>query len=290
MITHVVDTALWVAHIRAMESKRARAAFHDPLAALLAGEAGEAIARSIPHSSVVSWGVAIRTSAIDRLIGDALRLGIDTVVNLGAGFDTRPYRMDIPSHVRWFEIDFPQLVDSKNRRLAPHTPACAVERIGMDLLDRASRNALLARIADASKGVLVISEGVIPYISNHEIACLAKDLHAIAAFRFWIQDFDNAGVRAKTPRSWADKFKAAPFLFQVDDWFDFFSQCGWEARTVITSAEEAERIHKPFPLTFPLGLLMYSLPKSLRRKVQSASGAVMMRRPSDAVRTGRATR
>lgn len=38
-IENVSDTAFWVAHYRALETKRPDALFHDPLAGVLAGEA-----------------------------------------------------------------------------------------------------------------------------------------------------------------------------------------------------------------------------------------------------------
>ena len=281
-IRHVTDTAMWTAHIRAMETRRSHAAFHDPLAALLAGDRGRKISRSIPQSALVAWGVVIRTSAIDRLIHVALQSGVDTVLNLGAGLDTRPYRMELPSGIRWIELDFPHLVDSKNAQLSMHSPTCSVERIGMDLSDRSSRNAFFAKLANSTTNALVLSEGVIPYFSNDDVATLAGDLHGIASFRHWILDFDNAGERRKMPKSWEKKLEAAPFLFQVGDWFDFFKQAHWGAHKVITSAEESEHLHRPFPFAFPMGLLMHALPKSVSRHVLSRSGAAMLVRTNTA--------
>jgi methyltransferase (TIGR00027 family) len=285
-ITHVTDTALWVAACRAAEAARADPAFHDPLASVLAGERGRVIARSIPRSASVAWGVVVRTSAIDRLIGEAVQAGIDTVMNLGAGLDTRPYRMNLPAHLRWLEIDFPNIVELKNARLREHRAICSIERIGLDLLDGVSRKRLLAQYGAASKSTLVIAEGVIPYFSNDDVASLAGDLSSIPSFRYWILDFDNAGKR-KMPRGWARKLQAAPFLFSVDNWFEFFKQAGWRPRKVITSAEESERVTRPYPFPFPWGLIMHALPE-VRRRVLSVSGAVLMEKyatqPEPAVR------
>jgi methyltransferase (TIGR00027 family) len=279
-IRHVADTALWMAHIRAVENRRSNAAFHDSLAALLAGDRGRRIARSIPHSTAAAWGMVIRTSAIDRLIVEALSLGVDTVLNLGAGFDTRPYRMSLPAGLRWIEVDFPDLVESKNAKLAATAPVCKVERIGMDLSDRAARNDLFARLGGVAKNGLLISEGLIPYFSNEDVDDLARGLHRTPSFRHWIQDFDNAGERRRMPKSWEKKLAAAPFLFQAKDWFEFFKQAGWKTQKVITSAEESELIHRPYPFVFPMGFLMHALPKSIREKVLSVSGAVLFKKDS----------
>lgn len=274
-IRSVADTALWMARIRELESARHDAIIHDPLASVLAGGRGRGIERSMPRSAMVAWGVIVRASAVDRLLGEVVRQGADTVINLGAGMDTRPYRMTLPSTLRWIEIDFPEIVDCKNSRLHACRPSCPVERVGLDLLDRAARRALFARYGADSKGAVVLAEGMIPYWSNDEVAALANDISSVPSFGHWLLDFDNAGKRPP-PRSWAQKLQAAPFLFQVDDWFGFFEGVGWKPQTAITSAEESARINRPFPVALPWGLLMRLLPKEVRRRILSASGAVLL--------------
>jgi methyltransferase (TIGR00027 family) len=274
-VTHVTDTAFWVAHFRAKESQGAAPAFHDPLASLLCGNRGGQIARSIPRATMVEWGIVVRTSAIDRLIYEALQTGVDTVLNLGAGLDTRPYRMTLPASLRWVEMDFPNIVALKDSKLVDHKPVCELERVGVDLLDRRSRNTLLARYGMSSKNTLVITEGVLSYLSVHDAATLAEELAAFRSIRFWIQDFDNAGLR-RSPRGWDAKLKAAPFLFKVKDWFEFFKKYGWRPSHVITSLEESQRLNRPYPLDFPFGLILRALPKAMGEKILSLSGAVLM--------------
>jgi methyltransferase (TIGR00027 family) len=271
----VSDTALWVASFRAQEGQRADAAFTDPLVSTLVGERGRAIAHSIPRAAMVEWAMIIRTSAIDRLINEALIAGIDTVLNLGAGLDTRPYRMDLPASLRWVELDFPNIVELKNSKLVEHQPVCKLERVGIDLLDRSSRNKILARYGAASKKTLVITEGVLTYFSIPDAATLASDLHATPSICLWIQDFDNAGQR-RLPRGWEAKLKAAPFLFKVKNWFEFFEKYGWRPSQVITHFEESLRVNRPYPLDFPFGLILRALPKSMSQKILSSSGAVLM--------------
>jgi methyltransferase (TIGR00027 family) len=276
-ITHVTDTAFWVAHFRAKEAKRRAPVFRDPLASLLCGNRGRQIARSIPRAAMVEWGTVVRTSAIDRLIHESLQSGADMVLNLGAGLDTRPYRMDLPAALRWIEVDFPNLVDMKNAKLAEHEPVCRLERIGMDLTDRPSRNELFARLGAASKNILVITEGFISYFSSDEISNLAGDLGAIPSIRSWIQDFDNAGKR-RLPSGWEKKLQAAPFRFEVKDWFGFFEKYGWKALKAITTADESKRIGRPYPWDLPYGLLLRALPKDMSQKILGLSGVVLMQR------------
>ncbi|MES1195491.1 MAG: class I SAM-dependent methyltransferase, partial [Steroidobacter sp.] len=116
-IRDVSDTALWVAAYRAKESARPDAKFHDPLASVLVGERGRVIAESMPGSGMMQWVMVLRTLAIDRLITHAINTDADMVVNLGAGLDTRPYRLELPTTLHWIEIDFPNIIELKNERL-----------------------------------------------------------------------------------------------------------------------------------------------------------------------------
>lgn len=291
VISHVADTALWMAHIRAVESDRPNPLFRDLLAGPLSGVKGHAIARSVPGAALSAWGVVIRTSAIDRLISLALQRGVDTVLNLGAGLDTRPYRLNLPADLRWIEVDFPDLVAEKDAKLRGREPVCAVQRIGMDLSDRAQRDELFATLGVESERTLLITEGLLPYFTTAQVTDLARAARSLSSLAYWIQDFDNAGERRAMPKNWDVVFKAAPLVFQVKDWFNFFHAAGWMPTELITSAEEAERVDRAFPPTFPLGLLMRVLPASMRRKILSTTGAVLMEKtepklPDRSIRRG----
>lgn len=154
--------------------------------------------------------------------------------------------------------------------------------MGLDLSDGAGRRELFATLGSQSEHALVIAEGVIPYLSNADTATLAADVFEVPSFRHWIMDFDNAGKR-RMPRAWAKRMAAAPFLFQTDNWFEFFERLHWHPQRVITSAEQSESINRPYPLAFPLGFIMHALPASVRRKILNLSGAALMqKRPARA--------
>src|SRR6266850_3986046 len=122
-ITHVSDTARWVAIYRAMESERPDALFRDPYARRLAGPRGEEIVRHMPRGRSMAWPMIVRTAVMDEVILRAVeRDGVHTVVNLAAGLDTRPYRLPLPSGLRWIEADFPDLLAYKQEELAGEKP------------------------------------------------------------------------------------------------------------------------------------------------------------------------
>src|SRR5689334_1502457 len=118
-IEHVSDTGLYVAALRAAETNRPDSLIKDPLAAVLAGERGASIASSLRESELVGFGIALRARLIDELLLNAVQSGeIDTVLNLGAGLDTRPWRLELPARLRWIEVDFPAILEYKSEKLS----------------------------------------------------------------------------------------------------------------------------------------------------------------------------
>src|SRR5512138_1756219 len=109
-LRNISDTSRWVAVYRAIESERPDAWFHDPLAARLAGERGREIAKTMEFARKNSWSFVARTVLFDRVVTAAVNEGADMVVNLAAGLDTRPYRMDLPADLPWIEVDLPGLL------------------------------------------------------------------------------------------------------------------------------------------------------------------------------------
>src|SRR5437879_11849498 len=106
-IQHVSATARWVARYRAMESERPDALFHDPYARRLAGERGERILASMKQGRTWAWPMIVRTAVMDELILRAIaRDGVDTVLNLAAGLDTRTFRMTLAPTRSWVEVEF----------------------------------------------------------------------------------------------------------------------------------------------------------------------------------------
>src|SRR5690606_1497906 len=101
--------------------------------------------------------------------------GVDTVVNIGAGLDTRPYRLELPQDLQWIEIDFPHMVDIRNAKLSQAVPRCRLTRFGVDIADRSAARAVYERIGAQAQNVLIITEGVVVYLSNEEAGRLAED-------------------------------------------------------------------------------------------------------------------
>ncbi len=279
-VRDVSDTAYWIAHLRAMESERPDALFRDPFAARLAGDRGRDIAESMPHSAMVAWTVALRTHIIDDYLRMAIAEGVDTVLDLGAGLDTRPYRLDLPASLRWIEVDYPHVIEYKSRLLAEEKPTCRLERASLDLSDRAARRPLFQQASAHAKRLLILTEGVVPYLTVDEAGLLADDLREAEA-GFWIIDYFNPGVASQHRRIGVEWARNAPMRFVPRDWFGFFAQHRWKARDVRYYVGEGNKVGRPVPLSRPLRTLLRILGLFGRANASNFAGYVLLV-PADA--------
>jgi methyltransferase (TIGR00027 family) len=250
LIQHISDTAFLVAQYRALESARPDPLFRDAFAERLAGEKGKAIVASFSTPAMAGWHVAIRTVVIDELIREAVARGVGMVINLGAGLDARPYRLDLPPDLVWIEVDYPDVIRFKGERLSGEAPRFGMERVELDLADVGARRRLFAELDARGRRALVLTEGVVPYLTNDQVAALADDLRALTIVDGWIVDYFSPQVHA-----WRDRhdkrhqdMKAAPFKFRPRDWFAFFESHGWHSREVRYLADEGARRNRQPPL------------------------------------------
>jgi methyltransferase (TIGR00027 family) len=190
-ITHISDTALMVAACRALETELEDAFVRDQFAARLAGERGMAILRALPHSAVVRFGLAVRTRFVDELLLEALAAyPITTVLSVGCGLDTRPWRLNLASDLRWIEIDFAGILDYKDRLMSGETPRCRRERLIADLNDPAQRCAMYE--AAGSAPALMITEGLLVYLPAATVEALAAESRNQSGVAHWISDITTS--------------------------------------------------------------------------------------------------
>src|ERR1041384_3428718 len=135
-ITHVSDTAHWVAVYRALESERPDAIFRDPYARKLAGPRGEEIVRTLPKAKTFDWPMIVRTAVMDEIILRAVR-GID--------------------------VASPDVHQYKRGARAGETPRCQLEWMPCDPADVAARRELLGRFRTTAPPALVVTEGPLIY-------------------------------------------------------------------------------------------------------------------------------
>jgi methyltransferase (TIGR00027 family) len=235
-IRNISDTARWTATYRARETERPDALFRDPLARRLAGERGEQIRRHMAGAQDNEWAFVIRTYLFDHAIRQCVESGAPVVMNLAAGLDARPYRMELRPELRWIEADLPELLAYKEEALAEETPRCRLERTAVDLSDAGARRALFAQ---AARG-LAITEGLLIYLTDAEVAEFGRDL-AASGVEYWLLDLASPALvkllQATTGQHTAGA--GAPYRFAPREGVAFFEGLGWKPLRVDSVFETA---------------------------------------------------
>ena len=281
-IDNVSDTALWVAHYRAEENERPDALFRDPFAKKLSGERGKQIAHLMRKMGVYTrWAVISRTVMIDQFVLRLVSDGVDTIVNLGAGLDARPYRMNLPPSLKWIEVDYPHMMAFKNEVLKSEKPTCELSRVSLDLADVEKRREFLSKINSESKKILVLTEGVLPYLTIEQVISLASDLKAQPQIAYWICEyFDPAVYKYLQSSVRTKKMKNAPFLFYPPQWIGFFEERGWTSETIKYSSEVAEEMGRKPPMPWFAFLFMLFASKKTIEKFKKMAGFMVLERKS----------
>jgi methyltransferase (TIGR00027 family) len=233
-VRHVSDTARWVAYFRARETERPDALFCDPYAARLAGEHGFGIANTLADGNKHEWAWVARTYLFDHFLSRAIQAGADMVLNLAAGLDARPYRMDLPDSLQWVEVDFPEIIAYKEEVLANEKPRCQLDRVALDLSDEPCRAKLFADLNSRATNIVIASEGLLIYFSGEEVASLSKSLSAEDHFRSWVIDLASPGQLKLMQRTTGKQLSeaGAAFKFGPPEGAHFFAPYGWEPKEV----------------------------------------------------------
>jgi methyltransferase (TIGR00027 family) len=280
-ISNISDTARWVAFYRAMETDRPDAHFRDPYARRLSGAAGETIVKKMRRGRAFAWPMVVRTAVMDEIIlREVTTGGVDTVVNLASGLDTRAYRMPLPQALRWFDVDLPGILEYKRAQLAAERPACALEYVAADLTNAAVRRSLFERIGAAGRRVLVVTEGLLVYLTPEQVSSLARDLHAIPTFSQWLIDLASPMLLQWMAKTWGKQLAAgnAPMVFGPAEGTAYFGPLGWREAEYRSLWEESFRLKRTVTFGWLWRLLgRISSPKR-RAEVQRMSGIVLLER------------
>jgi methyltransferase (TIGR00027 family) len=233
-VRNISDTARWVAYFRARETQRTNALFRDPFAERLAGERGFQIANTLPHGNKHEWAWVARTYLFDRFVSREIQEGADLVVNLAAGLDARPYRMELPAALQWVEVDLPEILSYKQEMLESEKPKCRLDRISLDLSNGTGRRALFEELNRRTTNIAVMSEGLLIYFTADEVASLARDIALGEHFQSWVVDLASPGQLKLMQRTSGKELSeaGAAFKFGPSEGANFFGSHGWVPKDV----------------------------------------------------------
>ena len=242
-VSNVSDTARWVAVYRATESARPDALFTDALAERLSGQHGRDIVARVPRTMRSGWWLVARTKVIDDLVLEAIDDGCDRVLNLAAGFDTRPYRLNLPSDVTWVEGDLPALVAEKERMLADQTPRCKLTRHAVDLAEPVARDRFLNEALAGARKALVLTEGLLMYLESRDVAALSESF-ARPEVAWWMLDLAGPGLKKFMNDKMGGMLANAPFKFAPANGVGYFEDLGWRTLEVESVFDAALRFRR----------------------------------------------
>jgi O-methyltransferase involved in polyketide biosynthesis len=156
--------------------------------------------------------------------------------------------MDLPPNLLWVEVDLPEILSYKESILGDERPRCALRRIRLDLADRGARQQLVKELGVQAKNALVITEGLVIYLTPEQVGELADDLAAAQGFKHWIVDMVSPGLRRMMSKQFGDLLNegGVPFKFSPEAGPDFFLPHGWRpvaVRSMIKTAAEKKRIN-----------------------------------------------
>jgi methyltransferase (TIGR00027 family) len=186
-----------------------------------------------------------------RVIDDLLRAELAAhpdlrVVTIGAGFDSRPYRLDGGT---WVELDEPQVILYKNERLPVTECNNELHRVAIDFSE-GSLEEKLAPFAGNGGPVVVIFEGVFVYVEEDAIGQTLQALRNVFPQHKLICDLTSRKFFDKYSSSMSKKLTGigGSFKFTVDQPERIFVESGYKLTdkiSVVGSAVKYGSIKMP---------------------------------------------
>ncbi|GHG65883.1 class I SAM-dependent methyltransferase [Streptomyces griseocarneus] len=227
----VAKTALLTAAMRARESARADALFHDPLAATLAGPSAMAMLETVGEVAAIP----VRTRFFDEAIGGAVGDGGPRqLVIVAAGMDTRAYRLGLPDDVTVYELDRPELLDRKGRLSAGvASPTGRRVAVGVDLAADGWEEDLAGAGFRTDAPTCWLVEGLTQYLREPDVHALFDRISALSApGSHLLTDFVAAELlAAPEARPMLDRMEewGSAWHYGADDPEALLSERGWKA-------------------------------------------------------------
>ena len=204
---------------------------------LLTGIARWYVERIIPGAAN---SVVARTRYIDDYLKQCIDDGIEQLVILGAGYDSRAYRFDgLKTRVRVFEVDHPntqRVKIQKVKKIFGSLPSHVVY-VGLDLDEKKLGEGLLESGYDKGKKTLFIWEGVTVYIIpeavDETLAFVAENSGkgSCIIFDYAFQSAFDAASESGDAKKWREAYERRgeppKFALNEDAVGDFLSKRGF---------------------------------------------------------------
>jgi methyltransferase (TIGR00027 family) len=194
IVTGVGVTALGAAGMRVMEGHHPRPLFRDPYAAAFVEAAADQLPGRIPVTPEEAaadpdfpWSglanyVAVRSRFFDDFFVAAAGAGLQQAAILGAGLDTRAFRLRWTPGTTLYEVDAPMVLAFKDSVLAGEGAEARCDRrtVTADL-----RTDWPTAVREAgfnpAEPTAWLAEGLLPYLSDEAMESLLGHVHKLSA-------------------------------------------------------------------------------------------------------------
>ena len=174
------------------------------------------------------WYFQVRTKHLDAILEKTINTGIEQLVILGAGYDSRPYRFkEKLNGIRVFEVDFPGTLSSKKQKLLKLYRSLPnhVRYIPIDFNSQSIKDVLLENGYEADKKTFFIWEGVSYYLSNKSFDAVLEFVakyslpNSSIAFDYAIRSFIEGDYSTYGAKKLADTWEkmGEPGLSGIED-------------------------------------------------------------------------
>ncbi|THK34797.1 class I SAM-dependent methyltransferase [Ensifer sp. MPMI2T] len=259
--TGVKATPLITLQAKAEESAMPDSLLHDHFAAAALARIGE----DLTHLKVgrdMTIAIAMRAYLLDRWTEAFLDRHPDaTVLHLGCGLDSRVFRLDPQPPVRWFDVDFPDVI-ALRRRLYP-------DRENYAMIEASITSEPWLCQCPADRPAMIVAEGVLPYLEQDRVPQLLHRLvghfplgefafDAYSRLMIWLLTLNPAIRATGADLHWAlddpaELARQVPSLTLVED------RCNWSGAVAARMSPLAQitlQMLEAMPMLPPMGRLL----------------------------------
>jgi len=166
-LSKVQETLLITLYAKAIDNRSKNPILHDVKADQLVGMI------DYDFTKLNSWGndnlIVVRAKQYDDWIQQFIKRNpVCVVLHLGCGLDTRVTRINPPSTVHWFDIDFPEVIQLRKNFYAEHP--------GYQMIESSITDPTWLAEISTGQPVMIIAEGVLEYLTGEEVKGLLNRL------------------------------------------------------------------------------------------------------------------
>lgn len=235
----IAQTAFWTGGIRMEDAQANNPICGDQYAALFTNNETTPILERFKAHTKPRTSVLVRHRMIDEILRKNLAQNASSrIILLGAGFDSRAYRL---SGGDWVEFDEPEIIQYKNERLPTSSCPNPLVRVATDFSTSSLKESLV--VCQQSSPPIIVIEGVFMYLEQNQIVRMLQTLREVFPKHCLICDLMS--------RSFVNRFAhafnktvleiGAPIKFLADSPESLFQKMGYrvvQKASVIETARD----------------------------------------------------